>query len=1107
MPVTQVASSGGEMPVEQQPDSKFVLEERTPLPKSLMWKLLKSYYAKMAIAAWTQNVVPSFVTSNSRLAQSYGRLITNHLRDWFACAGVDKSQPVRIIEIGAGHGKFTFLLLRALLRYKDLWESLGLPPRPFQYVYTDLAEANIRFCQNHASLQEFIQEGWLDFAIFDGNDETAKIDLRIKGGRLGADGPVIAICNYVLDSLVTDGYRVNKKQFSRALATLYSKQSETDLTDSDIISRMTLSWAYQPVDIDTGRPIAEPAEQPPSCPEGYSQVADTHTDTPTPNGTTTPATDPHGDGPAHPLLCDPNVIRVIKRYGEMFERVSFVVPLGAFQLVNSLRALSGDRLMMIIGDKAYKDADDFQGVRDPHVAIHGSLSFMLNLHAVKVYFETLGGFHTSTPYKDTFQITGLWCVANKTAAHFPSARGAFADHVYDFPSDALISWKNALTHQITWGGTQCSLKDILALLRYSGHDTEVFVSFHKDIRNACQPTYGAERRYADLMHDLELVFENWYQLRSGEDVPDILGGIFMRIGDIDRAIKYFEVSLQYMKGEAHPSTYVNLANCYKAKGRLSEARAYAEGALRLDPKYPSAIELLNKLQSFQDQTHIALIGGAFWNRYEQAPILSLDKRFRIKAIFAFNQEEADGIKKELQDAEGVDVYVGNAQFFDLINRTDIHACVVDLHHKLVSSYLPRIWAAGKHTLTPSPFVFSGRAAQELAYNQRANILGSGDLSWCAVEPFRQPEAFAEAKMRLAALGIPVSVSIYGTFNPFGRVWHSQYSTTEALSIELMRYLVVLKGVLNEALMQSICAEFQETNQGCTIPPIPIPGMSSSDIKLLRDNTKPSTTTDGSSTSNDADAAGKGPATLGIPKQGGTLSGVFRLTHLVEGGGSGSGGSGGVGEDSLHGTFLLAVPCLESSTTMSIMCTRGSLDIVMNNASWTLSSQTTHGASYESTIMITGNQSAHDEWLKLMRLGNARRKEAAPTHTSDRMGAMRVEKSVLESIADTATLDGILSAATQSPSGIPGVIKWAREKLQLNTNVKNTANNNGTTNDTPHNAQAQAQASPSPPPKGGKREEDAPAASPPTGSSSSSGGGSGGSSRGGKSAVKAQNSIH
>ncbi|KAL8448613.1 hypothetical protein Emag_003928 [Eimeria magna] len=386
-----VATVGGEAPVEQCPREKFCIERDSPLCDSKMWKMLDNYYKKMAIEAWAHDYVPSFVTSNSRLCRSYAKIIINFLQDWFKRPEADPTKPVTILEIGGGHGRFTFLLLRAMKRYQRFFESLGLPERPFLFVFSDVAEANVAFCIKHPALKEFVDMQWLDFAIFDGN-KGKEISLVVKAKPLvNGAAPVVAICNYVLDSLLTDAWRVtpgaSDSEFERALVSIYSPIEEEQLDAPDIMPRMTLGWKWRGVHLDA------------ACDTSSLQGIEY-------------------------LQKDSIIKQVLLQYRKLNKQLSFVLPIGAFALFQNLLHIGGGRLFCLVGDKGYPTADEFEGVRDPHIAIHGSVSFMLNIHAVRTYFECMGGFSHATPYRDTFQVTGI--NANLTSA--PKASTYFCLH-------------------------------------------------------------------------------------------------------------------------------------------------------------------------------------------------------------------------------------------------------------------------------------------------------------------------------------------------------------------------------------------------------------------------------------------------------------------------------------------------------------------------------------------------------------------------------------------------------------------------------------------------------------------------------------------------------
>jgi hypothetical protein len=48
--------------------------------------------------------------------------------------------------------------------------------------------------------------------------------------------------------------------------------------------------------------------------------------------------------------------------------------------------------------------EEIEGLRDPHIAIHGSFSFMVNFHALKSYFDGKGGFTVQSVHQDGFKV-------------------------------------------------------------------------------------------------------------------------------------------------------------------------------------------------------------------------------------------------------------------------------------------------------------------------------------------------------------------------------------------------------------------------------------------------------------------------------------------------------------------------------------------------------------------------------------------------------------------------------------------------------------------------------------------------------------------------------
>lgn len=61
-----------------------LLDEAKPLRESLIWQLQSSFYEHLNIKAWSDAIVPSFVTSNAYIALCYARTIVGFIKDVMA---------------------------------------------------------------------------------------------------------------------------------------------------------------------------------------------------------------------------------------------------------------------------------------------------------------------------------------------------------------------------------------------------------------------------------------------------------------------------------------------------------------------------------------------------------------------------------------------------------------------------------------------------------------------------------------------------------------------------------------------------------------------------------------------------------------------------------------------------------------------------------------------------------------------------------------------------------------------------------------------------------------------------------------------------------------
>ena len=140
----------------------FKLESNQLFSKSKIWQLNRAFYQYKGINAFSEDIVPHHLTSNSLVGKTYAELILGFLKD-LAAKGKTK-EKVFIIELGAGHGRLAFHILSHL---QKLISNYNLELPPFCYILSDIAEKNLNFFQAHHQFQEYFDNGTLDVCYFD----------------------------------------------------------------------------------------------------------------------------------------------------------------------------------------------------------------------------------------------------------------------------------------------------------------------------------------------------------------------------------------------------------------------------------------------------------------------------------------------------------------------------------------------------------------------------------------------------------------------------------------------------------------------------------------------------------------------------------------------------------------------------------------------------------------------------------------------------------------------------------------------------------------------------------------------------------------------------
>jgi hypothetical protein len=60
--------------------------------------------------------------------------------------------------------------------------------------------------------------------------------------------------------------------------------------------------------------------------------------------------------------------------------------------------------MPLLAHQGFAAEEEVAGLRDPHIAVHGSFSFMVNFHSIKAFFDEKGGFTMQSAHEDGFKV-------------------------------------------------------------------------------------------------------------------------------------------------------------------------------------------------------------------------------------------------------------------------------------------------------------------------------------------------------------------------------------------------------------------------------------------------------------------------------------------------------------------------------------------------------------------------------------------------------------------------------------------------------------------------------------------------------------------------------
>lgn len=513
---------------------KKTVEQGVPLSRSVIWRLQRDFYSQRALKAWTEDSVPSYITNNPLIAEIYAAIIAAFVQDCMAhnLPRLSRENPLRVLELGAGTGKFSWLLLRkltALLRTKSL------PPDVLRYAMTDCSEMTVSAWRGNACLAEFADAGLLEFGVFQaGNQDKFRHEDDVAQFSRQPRGPLVVIANYVFDSLPQDAFAIANGEICELLV--------TTVAEGDAGALENLRFSYEKCRIS---------------PEHYE-----------------------------------NAIwnRVLERYRRL-SATTISFPASTLQTLQQLGDLSDGRMLVLAADKGLAHEEDLALIQgEPALEFHASkrcFSQPVNFEAVAKYFQ-YGGGEALLPEKHFTSLSLCAFLQQHSPGQFAATRDAHRRALDAFGPDdlfAIMSWLNAHLGEL-------SLAQAIALLRLTRWDptalVQLFPAIARQLRNVT-----AERN--DLREAVLRTWENHYPIvRDDNVVAFYCGVILLELRFFSDAYAMFRKSQQLFGPSA--ATSYNLGLCCAGLNQLREALQLMREACSLDPNFEPAQQSRAKLE-------------------------------------------------------------------------------------------------------------------------------------------------------------------------------------------------------------------------------------------------------------------------------------------------------------------------------------------------------------------------------------------------------------------------------------------------------------------------------------------------------------------------------
>ncbi|HYU34400.1 MAG TPA: SAM-dependent methyltransferase [Thermoanaerobaculia bacterium] len=498
--------------------------ELVPFSRCGVWRSHRDFFLSEGIEAWNGRV-PFYITSNPYLAHAYATIILRFLED--LQAGDPGEGPVYVLELGAGTGAFSYQVIRCLM---ELTESCPMLAADLCYVMSDISERNVAFWQSHPMFAPFLQQGVLDFALFD-IESSSRLELKVservveRTPESPSAGPLIVIANYVFDAVPPDFFRVADGRLVEVLVPDSLALPPNDSANESLeIARIEGSRESE---VEGLRYEPEPVD------------------------------------------------RVLREQAAAGIDGGFLFPSIALQCLARLQQTVSPEILLLVADKGTLNPAATPEPSRLTLGLHGgSASTLLDFQALERFARGQGG--DAYACKTEGIVTGIYSL-EVPFVELPETRLAIAQFLGAFNPGHIYD----VVRYCRETRPAARLETLVAVLELTLWDPVVFDQFF-DVLLASLPyasSYGLEK----LTENLHRVVDNFFYLPSASDTFQQVGVLLQEMRRHADALQAHKASLSWYGESAR--TFYNMGLCCHALQRQQEAVGWFQEALRLRPDF------------------------------------------------------------------------------------------------------------------------------------------------------------------------------------------------------------------------------------------------------------------------------------------------------------------------------------------------------------------------------------------------------------------------------------------------------------------------------------------------------------------------------------------